>query len=80
MGGRPLPSRFGRLGALVLLGVVLGLSACSPEGARTRGGGDGADIGNREGDVELTGDGERVDGIYHESRDQLPPTDGGSDG
>lgn len=72
--------RLGRLGVLLLLALVLGLSGCSPEGARTRGGGAGADSGNREGDVELTGDRDRVEAIYHGSRDQLPPTEGGTDG
>jgi len=34
------------LGAVLALLVVLSIVACSPEAARTRGGGPGADVGN----------------------------------
>lgn len=61
-----------RLGFLLLAVLTFGLAACSPEGARTRGGGAGADVGNRDGDVELTGDEDRDRTIYHETPDRLP--------
>ncbi len=35
--------------------LLWGILACSPEAARTRGGGPGADVGNRRGAVELHG-------------------------
>jgi hypothetical protein len=35
--------------------LLWGTLACSPEEARARGGGPGADIGNRRGSVELHG-------------------------
>ena len=63
---------FDRAIVLVLAALVLGLAACSPESARTRGGGAGADPGNREGEVELTGDEDRDRAISHNTPDRLP--------
>jgi hypothetical protein len=43
---------------VLMLGLFLGamaMVACSPEGSRTRSGGQGADIGNRGTSVELHG-------------------------
>jgi hypothetical protein len=43
-----------RAGTSVLLMLLLGLSACiSPEASRTRGGGAGGDVGNRDAVVEI---------------------------
>jgi hypothetical protein len=40
--------------AYLLVVLALGLGACtSPEASRTRGGGEGADVGNRDAVVEL---------------------------
>jgi hypothetical protein len=40
--------------ALLLGGMIVGLCACtSPETVRTRGGGPGADVGNRSAEVEI---------------------------
>ena len=44
-----LRTRRALAGAVLMLGL---LSACSPEGARTRGGGLGGDIGNRDNGYE----------------------------
>jgi len=45
-----------RLGAAaVVLFVLAGLVACSPEATRTRGDGPGADVGNRGATVEIHG-------------------------
>jgi len=41
--------------AIVLLACVLVLGACSPEATRTRGGGPGADIGNRQTPAQIHG-------------------------
>lgn len=73
-----LSRRGGRGLLLLLIGVAIGLSGCSPEGARTRGGGAGADPRNQEGDIELTGDGERADGIYHDTPVQVPGAEDGA--
>ena len=43
-----------RFGALVLV-AVLALTACSPEASRARGGGPGADVGNRKATVQIHG-------------------------
>lgn len=48
------------LGPVVLLVLALALGACGPEASRTRGGGLGADIGNRGTTVELRPTGPRV--------------------
>ena len=41
-------------GTLVLLMLLMGLGACtSPEASRTRGGGAGGDVGNRDAVVEI---------------------------
>ena len=41
-------------GTAVLLALLLGLGACtSPEASRTRGGGAGRDVGNRDAVVEI---------------------------
>ena len=43
-----------RAGTSVLLMLLLGLGACtSPEASRTRGGGAGGDVGNRDAVVEI---------------------------
>jgi hypothetical protein len=50
--------------AVFVIGLAIALSACkSPEAARTRGGGPGADVGNRGDQVELHG---KVD-PYHQT-------------
>jgi len=57
----------GKVGALLLLTVaLLGLAGCSPESGRLRGGGAGADVGNRDRpeDVQLQGEVERDARIY----------------
>jgi hypothetical protein len=51
---------------LVAMGVLL--AACSPEAGRARGGGPGADIGNRAPSVELHGQKD----MYHETPDLGP--------
>ena len=38
---------------MVILGVLLGLGCTSPEVTRTRGGGPGADVGNRQESLRL---------------------------
>jgi hypothetical protein len=48
--------------ALLVSAVVL-LMACSPEASRTRGGGPGADIGNRATEVQLHPGGPKI--IYY---------------
>jgi hypothetical protein len=48
---------------LLLVLVAAAMVACSPEATRTRGGGAGADIGNRSSEIELHG---RVDPTYGE--------------
>lgn len=47
-----------RLYSLLLLLVLftVGFTGCSPEAQRTRGGGPGADVGNRGATVQLHGD------------------------
>lgn len=61
---------------LALTGAVaLGLAACGPEGARTRGGDAGADVGNRPGeqeDVQLFNADDREARIYFDTPDDLP--------
>jgi hypothetical protein len=57
---RPIPGRpatgLARPAALVALLALLGLVACAPpESLRGRGGGPGADVGNRGASVELHG-------------------------
>lgn len=67
MGTNALRGKF-RLAALLLLGAVaLGLAGCSPEGARVRGGGSGADVGNRDEDEQLQGSAAPRDRIYYET-------------
>lgn len=52
--------------------LLLALAGCGPEAARTRGGGPGADVGNRGDPVVLVpGDRERT--IYYETPNDLPP-------
>ncbi len=48
---------------VLFLALALLLAACGPEASRTRGGGPGADIGNRGATVELRPTGPRV--IYY---------------
>ncbi len=49
----------------VLGGALLLLTACGPEAARVRGGGNGAQVGNEAGhEVDLLGDTPRDDRIY----------------
>lgn len=50
-----------------LLTVTLGLAGCGPEAERTRGGDEGADIGNRDDTVEVRGDQSAEDRIYFET-------------
>lgn len=59
----------------LLLALALGLAACSPEAARDFGGGrdSGADVGNRDDDVEMHPEEEREDRIYYRTPDDLPP-------
>lgn len=54
-----------RILSIVLLVGGLLLSACSPEATRTRGGGPGADIGNRPTVVNIHG---RTDPYYETPR------------
>ena len=69
----PRPRRLGSF--LLVIAVALGLAACgSPEAGRTRGGGDGADVGNREGDVQLQGDEDQDQRIYYETPARSPLT------
>lgn len=54
----------------LLLALALALAGCpSPEARRTRGGGPGADPGNRTADVQLHG---RVDPFYRTPRREPP--------
>ncbi len=56
---------------LLLLGLVL--TACGPEGNRTRGGGAGADVGNRDDSVQLQEHEQRRDTrIFHDTPDDQP--------
>ncbi len=67
---RPWPHRI-LLPLLLLLGLVL--TACGPEGNRTRGGGAGADVGNRGNSVELQDDKpEPYDRIFHDTPNDQP--------
>jgi hypothetical protein len=50
-----------------LLALALGLAACGPEADRDRGGGDGADVGNVDEDVELHGEDPPVERIYYQT-------------
>lgn len=60
--------RRSRLATLLLLGALaLGLAGCSPEGARVRGGGAGADVGNRDEDEQLQGEDAPQDRIYYDT-------------
>ena len=45
-----------RYSYLLLIILCMGVCSCSPEAQRTRGGGPGADIGNRDATVQLHGD------------------------
>ena len=47
--------RVSRTLAMVLMVLVLAMTACSPEAARTRNSGPGADIGNRQPQVDMHG-------------------------
>ena len=58
-------ARFLLVGALAM--VALGLGACSPESDRTQGGGAGADIGNRDEDVQLRGSQSAEERIYYQT-------------
>jgi hypothetical protein len=42
--------------SLLLIVLAMAVCGCSPEAQRTRGGGPGADIGNRDAIVQLHGD------------------------
>ena len=69
----------GSNGRLILSGAaaltLLGLASCGPEAARIRGGGEGADIGNRGSPVVLLE--ETYDQrVYFETPDDLPPISG----
>ncbi|MDI3339963.1 MAG: hypothetical protein QJR03_05460 [Sphaerobacter sp.] len=57
--------------AVVLTSLVL-LAGCGPEASRTRGGGPGADIGNRSGTVQLHGDSQGERSIYVNTPRKLP--------
>ncbi len=57
---------------LLLVALALGTAACSPEGSRTRGGGDGADIGNRDENIELHGDEGEEQRIYYDTPIRRP--------
>lgn len=57
-----------RLAALLLFaGLTLALAGCGPEGARVRGGGAGADIGNRNAgeDIQMQGEAAPDERIYY---------------
>lgn len=74
-----LGSRHRRLlGLGALAALTLALAACSPESARIRGGGAGADPGNHPADaadVQLQGDEPYFDRTYYETpREPLQPT------
>lgn len=57
------------LNRLVLLAIlIVGLAACSPEAERTRGGGPGADPGNRNATVEIHKGAE----MFHETPQRTP--------
>jgi hypothetical protein len=45
-----------RYAYLLLIVLSVAVCGCSPEAQRTRGGGPGADIGNRDATVQLHGD------------------------
>ncbi|MDP9366238.1 MAG: hypothetical protein M3Q10_18795 [Chloroflexota bacterium] len=76
MGG--LTGRPSRLLALVplLVALTLALAACSPEGARLQGQGAGTggdpDNWDRDAQVELHGEVEQDQRIYHETPNRLP--------
>lgn len=56
-----------RIVAVILISLTLLLAACSPEASRERGGGPGADIGNRGATVELHGSEEARERIYYQT-------------
>jgi len=49
---------------------ALGLTGCGPESSRQRGGGRGADPGNRGDPVQLVGDTGRNQRIYYQTPDK----------
>lgn len=61
----------------LLAALTLGLAACGPESGRSRGGGAGADMGNKDADeaVELHGDEEQDVRIYTDTP-RKPPIEG----
>lgn len=60
--------------ALPLLAVLtLGLAACSPEA--NRGGGEGADVGNRGEPIQMHGDEDQDDRIFFDTP-RKPPIEG----
>lgn len=65
-------ARAGVLLALAAL-VLVGLAACGPEAARVRGGGPGADPGNRGAEVQLQGDVPEATRVYFETPRDEPP-------
>ena len=71
------PRSLARPAALLplLLALLLGLAACSPEGSRDFGDGlgSGADPDNRDDDVQLHGDRARDTRIYYDTPDDRPP-------
>ncbi len=70
----PRPARLILLPLLV--GLALALTACGPEGGRERGGGAGADNGNRDDTLQLTGNEERDERIYRDTPGDGPVTEG----
>lgn len=64
--------------AVVLVATVV-LTACGPEAARDRGGDDGADVGNRGDEIQLTGDEDRAQRIYDQTPRKAPANAGQAD-
>ena len=59
----------------LLVALALGTVACGPEGSRTRGQGEGADVGNRGEDVQMHGDQAGEDRIYYDTPVHRPPVE-----
>ena len=63
-----------RLAALlpILVTLLLGLAACGPEAERGQGGGPGADVGNRDAEVQMHGDESPEQRIYYDTPIERP--------